>query len=136
MSHVVAHCRRQIRTLRGEFLQGKGSGDIYECLILTYLEVIESAEGRDPFTIWEAWQEVIAEESDGGTEPLNRFFGDSEEGRGKLVEVTDQFVSRFHLPSRRAFTVPTAAVDEAEEPPPEEPYGAIGELFGEQCDET
>lgn len=121
-----------MKLFSNEFLVGKGGGDIYECCFLTYLEISELAEGRDPERIWDLWREIIAEKSE-GTEPLNRFFGNTPEGRKKLVETLTRFGARFHLPSRKAFTVPPPSVDEAEEtPPPEAPFDAIGTLFGDE----
>jgi len=114
MADPHAHCWERIQFLKKEFLAGTGGGDIFECLVLTYLEVAEVAAGRDPNLVWDGWMEVLSEA--GTEEPLNRKLGDTKEGREKLVEALEKYTSRFSLPRRRAFTVPPSPVEEVEEP--------------------
>lgn len=121
MSDPYAHCWERIRTLKRDFLAGTGSGDIFECLFLTYLEVAEVAAGRDPNLVWDGWAEVLAEA--GTKEPLNRKLGDGPEGRKELVGTLEKFTRRFSFPRRRAFTPPAKPVDQTEQSPIEALFG-------------
>ncbi len=133
MSEVHAHCWAHMKTLREQYLAGKGSGDIFECCYLTYLEVSEVSQGRDSGLVWDGWLKVIEKESN-GTEPLNRHFGDSPDGRKKLAKALQSFSAKFHLPRRRAFTAPPPSAVETEEKPSVEPEASLDAfdlLFGD-----
>lgn len=130
MSTVHQFCTSRIETLTEEFLKGGGVPEIYECCVLTYLEVSVAARRFDPDKMWDDWLDILEAET-GKREPLSRHLGNTPEGREKLVERLHQFRLKFSLPSPRAFSLAAVEVVDAEEEPtpPEEPEAPRDDLF-------
>jgi hypothetical protein len=129
---VPEFCTSRIEDLTEQYLKGEGFGEIYECCVLTYLEVSVAARGFDPDKMWDGWLAILQERT-GNVAPLARHLGDSPEGRAELVEALKQFRRRFALPRTRppGFSLPDSQVDvvESVEPQPPEDTGEPLDLF-------
>jgi hypothetical protein len=136
MGKVTAHCRASMKSLRVAYRDGQGDGNVFESLFLTYLEVIQVADGHDPAKVWAGWMAIIKAET-GGTDPLNWHLGHEEEGRKRLAGLLGAYARRFDLPRKR-FSSITERVDEVNEPEPDpkENFDEFDVLFGNVFGDT